>query len=345
MRLRHLLVLASVAALAVPATAVTAPHAGPLDSGALLQQYAPVLYFHPQEEWAPETADGFLAEARIERQASAGKWTNVPPPLPTDTSGCALTPCYRLDLPCPLGGGVSCYLRERSTPQQWAAPSVYARVVTVPAGVTPAGYTGTHYLLRYWLFYRFDDWRSPHARLWQAHEGDWESISIGLSRALQPLFAAYSEHCSGTVRSWSAVATRDTTHPVDYVALGSHANYFTNAESSTKLVGCMRSFVSGAKLDTLQRLLSLTGDRIVDRTGTAHPSGPDGVAGVAPLQIVELGSTLPDWALFPGRWSEGQLLWLGKTPRSFTSVREGLGPATPSWSGTSIPSFWHEASS
>ena len=44
---------------------------------------------------------------------------------------------------------------------------------------------------------------------------------------------------------------------------------------------------------------------VVDRTGTAHPSGPDGLAGATPLELVAVSPSLAPWASFPGRWSEG----------------------------------------
>jgi len=93
------------------------------------------------------------------------------------------------------------------------------------------------------------------------------------------------------------------------------------------------------------RLAQLAQDEIVDRTGKAHPLGPPSVAGVTPLTVVPLDPAAVPWARFPGRWSEGQLLWLGTTPRSFTSVSQGYGPSTPRWSSTSIPSLWHVESS
>jgi hypothetical protein len=201
------------------------------------------------------------------------------------------------------------------------------------------------YLVRYWLFYEFDDWRTPSKRLWQAHEGDWENITIGLSPTLAPLFAAYSEHCSGTIRAWTSVTKRAQSHPVAYVALGSHANYFASAPTSTKFTECLKKYLARPELARAKTIIDLAQERLVDRMGTAHPSGPRDVAGVTQLELDELTTPLPDWARFPGRWSEGQLLWLGTVPRSLTSISEGSGPATPNWSATSIPSFWHLASS
>ena len=299
----------------------------------LLQTYEPVLLFHSSENWAPEQVEPFLADARVEQQVAKGKWVTVSGPLPTSTTGCAFTPCYRFNLPCSLHGGVGCYQKMPVRATEWQQPAIYGRVLTTPTG----------YLLRYWIFYEFDDWHSLRNRLWQAHEGDWESISIGVDKDGSAEFAAYSQHCSGTVRPWSGVQKRGGSHPVAYVALGSHANYFTNQPSSTRFAECLKQQSLTSKAVT--RIAQLAQDQIVDRTGTAHPLGPASLPGVTPLTVVPLDPAAVDWARFPGRWSEGQLLWLGSKPRSYTSVSQGYGPSTPNWSSTSIPSLWHVESS
>jgi hypothetical protein len=329
--------------LGLPSAGATAP---PVDAQALLRKFEPVLLFHAQEDWSPERADAFVGRARVEKQVARDRWATAPPPLPTNTRGCAFTPCYRFNLPCALRSGDRCYEASRDSITNWAKPVVYGRVLSVPVGSpAPPGFTSPRYLVRYWLFYDFDDWRSPRRRLWQAHEGDWESVTIGLSAALQPQFAAYSEHCSGTIRAWTNVAKRGGTHPVDYVALGSHANYFTSATNSTKFSECLHKYLDRSEFARAAGVVKLAEDRLVDRMGTAHPSGPEGLAGATPLELVELTSPLPSWASFPGRWSEGQLLWLGETPKRLTSIMESGGPATPNWNSTSIPSYWHAASS
>jgi len=345
--LRRSFTLACVLLCAGASHAAAAPRADSVDSAALLQKFEPVLYFHAEEEWAPERAETFVARARVEKQAARGKWFAQPGTLPTSTKGCTLKPCYRFNLPCALRSGDACYEKSAPTITDWKKPVVYGRLLDVPAGTPPpAGFaTAPRYLARYWLFYDFDDWRSPKKRLWQAHEADWESVTIALGDALQPLFAAYSEHCSGTIRPWASVTKRGVSHPVDYVALGSHANYFTNASTSTKLDECRNRHLNGTQLARAKTLVKLASDRIVDRTGTAHASGPAGLRDTTPLDLVELKAPLPAWASFPGLWSEGQLLWVGRTPTRLTSILESGGPATPNWNATSIPSGWHAASS
>jgi hypothetical protein len=317
----------------------------PADRHELLQRFMPILYFHAEEAWAPVGVERFLQLARRERQTARGVWTRTTAPLPTSTVGCTFTPCYRLNLPCSLKAGASCYEKAAATLSDWKHPVIYGRVLDVPAGTPmPAGISGTaRYLVRYWLFYSFDDWRSRGERLWQAHEGDWETITVALADNTNPIFAAYSQHCSGTVRAWSKVS-RVQTHLIDYVALGSHANYFTQTSSPTQFLRCVYKNVAQADRSKAHRLVSAVQSGITDRTGTAHALGP-ATEQQTPLQLVDLDAAMPAWGRFPGRWSEGELLWIGRTPTGFTRVRSGLGPATPRWSTTSVPALWHTDSS
>jgi hypothetical protein len=89
--------------------------------------------------------------------------------------------------------------------------------------------------LQFWFCYYFDDWAN-------IHEGDWESITLFLRRRdndWQPLGATYSAHENGTRRHWSDIERLEDTHPVVYVASGSHAAYFQHVPDghSTELAG------------------------------------------------------------------------------------------------------------
>lgn len=335
------LVVAAAGAVAAGSASGRPQAITPADRHELLERYLPILYFHAAEAWAPVEVERFLRLARNERQTARGVWTRTTTPLPTSTVGCTFTPCYRLNLQCALDGGARCYEKAAAALSDWKHPAVYGRVLDVPAGTAmPAGISGTaSYLVRYWFFYSFDDWRSRGDRLWQAHEGDWENITVALDSHANPIFAAYSQHCSGTVRPWAKV-TRAQTHPIDYVALGSHANYFTHTSSPTQFLRCVYKNVDKADRTKARLLVSAVQSGITDRTGTAHAVGRQ-----TPLQLVDLDAALPAWGRFPGRWSEGELLWVGRTPTRFTSVRSGLGPATPRWNTTSVPALWHTDSS
>jgi hypothetical protein len=314
----------------------------PADRHVLLERFTPILSFHPDEAWAPVAVERFLRVARLERQTAPGVWARTGQ-LPSSNVGCALTPCYRLNLPCALKAGARCYEKDAPTLSAWNQPVVYGRVLDVPAGTPmPAGVSGTaRYLVRYWLFYSFDDWRSRRSRLWQAHEGDWENVSVALDAYANPIFAAYSQHCSGSVRAWSKVAHVQT-HPIDYVALGSHANYFTRTSSPTQFLRCVYRNVAAGDRSKARRLVSAVQSGITDRTGAGRRVGS---GEQRTLQLVDLDAAFPTWARFPGRWSEGEFLWIGRTPTRFTRVRSGLGPATPHWNTTSVPALWHTDSS
>jgi hypothetical protein len=337
-------VVAAIAFATASGLASRPDQLAPAERSQLLSQYMPVLYFHTEEEWSPVRVETFLRRARVERQAPAGVWTTTTGTVPTNSAGCTLKLCYRFNLACSLQQGDHCYEKTAPTLANWNHGYIYGRIIDVPAGTpSPAGVpVATRYLVRYWLFYVFDDWRSRRELLWQAHEADWESLSIGLDEQRRPLFAAYSQHCSGTVRTWTKVQRRGT-HPVAYVALGSHANYFTNIASPTKFVQCVYRNVSKANLPRARRLVNAVESGITDRTGAARTFGTTGTGPA--LQLLELNPPLPDWARFPGRWSEGEYLWTGRRPTRFTRVSTGSGPATPNWNAAAIPSLWHSESS
>jgi hypothetical protein len=310
-------------ALLLAVAVLTAPAAAGAGNtpAQLLDRYQPVLYFHPSEDWAPQTVERYLARARIEQS-----------PL-------------RLNLPCVLRSGYACYHRLALADTSWRAPVVYATIGPVPASMPlpPGQTTRPRLLLHYWLFYAVDDWHSLDDRLWQLHEGDWESITVGLDASQTPIFAAYSEHCSGTIAPWSAVTKRGGTHPVAYVALGSHANWFSPSASKTRFAECLRSGAGGLAKAKLAAAIRVAEDEVVDRMGTAHASGPPGLPGVTPMTLIRLRTGTASWMRFAGRWGEGQIVWLGKTPRAVTTIARGTAPGTPNWFAAKVASAWHPA--
>jgi hypothetical protein len=89
---------------------------------------------------------------------------------------------------------------------------------------------GNHWKsLQYHFFYAFNDWRLA-ANGVNHHEGDWEMVAVYLKND-QPYAVLFSQHGSGALVRWenvTCVKDRDgteTTHPLIYTALGSHANY------------------------------------------------------------------------------------------------------------------------
>lgn len=84
-------------------------------------------------------------------------------------------------------------------------------------------------ILQYHFFYAFNDWRLA-ANGMNHHEGDWEMVAVYLKNR-HPYAVLFSQHGAGNIEKWESVLKavdkqgNPTTHPVVYVALGSHANY------------------------------------------------------------------------------------------------------------------------
>jgi hypothetical protein len=232
---------------AVVAATFTAVLASPLraadDSLALAQRYAPVVRLVEQKEpckhgeaYHPTDVNLVLGNPEV---ALRGPWdrTNIIKVAPTakDLSNGLFD--YHLDFP---GSAVApgCRYDEWShRVNQGHAPKIYARIVTEPAFPKQLA-------LQYWSFYLFNDFNDKH-------EGDWEMIQLDFdastaAQALQrkPSLVGFSQHEGAESARWgdSKLEIIDRTHPVVYLALGSHANYFTSAlhlgRSAAQGVGC-----------------------------------------------------------------------------------------------------------
>jgi hypothetical protein len=86
--------------------------------------------------------------------------------------------------------------------------------------------------IQYWLAYFFDDWAN-------VHEMDWEMVSVILKKAGQtekPVACIYNAHIGSFRKAWNDVQKADDSghlnpsgsHPVAYVANGSHASYYSD---------------------------------------------------------------------------------------------------------------------
>jgi hypothetical protein len=97
-------------------------------------------------------------------------------------------------------------------------------------------------VLRYWLFYAFNDWRSNYFGA-NDHEADWEKIFIYLSESesgeVTPEWVAYAAHEEAgddLRRRWDDPELEKVgEHPVAYVCIGSHATRYFRGEYLTEL--------------------------------------------------------------------------------------------------------------
>ncbi|MBR9991187.1 MAG: hypothetical protein KFH98_15605 [Gemmatimonadetes bacterium] len=150
----------------------------------------------------------------------------------------------------PGGTAAAAELRYAELLKRDDRPAYYARVVRA------GGWTILHYM----FFYAMNDWRSGFKGA-NDHEADWEQIFVYLYEAedgsLEPQWVAYASHDEygdDLRRRWDdPLLVREGTHPVVFVAAGSHASYF---EPGEYLMGVEPRFLRPAKrtADSLRRL-------------------------------------------------------------------------------------------
>ena len=244
----------------------------------LLRAYAPTMVLHPNERFRPESVDGFLADADLVGSHYDQRL------------------CRSVDGPAAL----DCYVTADAAHD--LPPVVYGAYFA----------SGARIVLEYWLFYPFDLYQiastPPLSDFWQDHEGDWEAVAVVLDAAGKPLSVGTSRHCSGARREWARVQKRGT-HPVIYVALGSHANYFAPGE---------------IPLD--RRCWPPVAISIYNAYKVPLRDHVAAGASVSP-QGVPVTATTPSWMTFAGNWGETQYVHFpSNAPFAY-----GLGPKGPAF--------------
>jgi hypothetical protein len=294
----------ALAAWAAPAGATPAP--------SLLAEYEPVTFFDPAESFLPTKVQSFVADSELE-QLVGGSWVVADPdPEPGDLPSSG-GPNWRLNQsPCSPAsdlGGLACY--GPASEQGSGGLSVYGRVAPKSDRI----------VLQYWYFYYDDVYSYPFAppgSFWQAHEGDWEVVNVVLSSDERPLSVAYSQHCLGEERPWAALKPVDETHPVVYVALGSHANYFEPG---------VHPFHSACVPILVQTLLQGLGlPQPADVVSDGGPSAGPNVGDGSVMTIHQIDEDSPAWMSFPGTWGEQQFL---HAPQPIGTVPSGTSPQGP----------------
>jgi hypothetical protein len=252
-----------------------------LSPAELLARYQPITVLDATERFRPTSVEEFLADADLQRLDDDGTYQAVelsPAGLPVSAEP------WRLDhRGCTPAGGlaaVGCYAAAAGGPSV-----VYGRH-DVRAGKI---------VLQYWLFYDANFWSltyPPSGFAWQAHEGDWEVVTVVLDLEQRPIEAGYSQHCSGERRPWAGVTRRDGTHPLVYVASGSHANLFAPGQHTIPLSCYPRP---------IQAILQA--NNITPRDFAVAPGAQLGPGTTA---IERIHDNSPRWLRFSGTWGEAQ---------------------------------------
>jgi hypothetical protein len=301
----------------------------------LLRDFQPVLVLHPAERFEPTKIQSFVSDSQLERFIGTSRsqlpldayWTVVDPhPGPGELPPSAPGVFYRLNqagcsAAAPLAG-VTCYANAWSSGS--GGDAVYGRVVR----------TDDRIVLEYWLFYYDNPLLlppTPFGTFWQSHEGDWEVVNVVLDRNERPLEAAYSQHCTGERMPWANVEKSPTgsTHPVVYVALGSHANYFAPGAGALGLIPIPADCIPAAVRSVLPSLPFLQiDDQVLGRSAGGVVVGLPGT-GAVPATVHPIDGTT--WSSFGGFWGESEYfstpIPLG--PLAAGAFPLGVGPASP----------------
>lgn len=277
----------------------------------LAKQFCPVIYLKGEgeatENFEPEQIEIMIDEAFVRdigNPAFSEKAT-LPRLLQWAKS------VYYLDLAGlgPTTHSLTEYKRTYDRVKDQYQPTVYTRV----SEVEDKGYT----VVQYWIFYYFNDWRN-------FHEGDWELVQLSfpghtakglLDKEEPPVFAAYSQHQAGQRMSWTEMKENGLvtgTHPIVYVAQGSHANYFTPG-----------NFWSGLDFDDT----GLSSWRMIS---------PEQL-NIVLLPEIEAEGAEPEWLEFKGGWGE----YLGFSVSVLDLKFSQRGPFGPLWSeGEQMSKRW-----
>jgi hypothetical protein len=194
---------------------------------------------------------------------------------------------------------VSCYA---GGPQ--SAPVVYGRYDKVDGTI----------VLQYWYLYEYNFWSLQYPAgdlVWQAHEGDWEVVTIVLDEERQPVEAGYSQHCGGERRGWATVPKASgSDHPLVYAGTGSHANLFAPGPHPIDLA-CYPP--------QAQAFFRVFGVTPLDVNVPGRMLGPETTA-------IEVVHQEPLWLWFPGTWGETQYV---HAPAPLGTLPFGTSPVGP----------------
>jgi hypothetical protein len=173
---------------------------------ALAEEYAPVLHFTKGEEFYPTSVNYIISSSVLKQRNSDGTSflidsTPTPNNLGTHTSS-------------------NLFLNNKLETLADIADDYAANADTIGYyAYVHVARSSSSTVIQYWLFYIFNN--GPM----NEHQGDIEVIQVFLDTSGNPQTVLASQHSSGQNAAWSDVE-KSGTHPVIYVAQGSHANYF-----------------------------------------------------------------------------------------------------------------------
>jgi hypothetical protein len=257
---------------------------------ALARTYAPVLRLSSGEAYRPLRIEDYLTVSALDAGSPPrGHLLQSHPTLfslPTTTE-----PTY-LDVrgAAPPSNPGAYPLVERKLEATRPRPTVYWHIARQPAKGRVA--------IEYWLLYLYNDF-------YDRHESDWEGVTVIL-HGTTALGVSYSAHQGRRWSRWSAQSATGT-HPIVYVARGSHANYARPGRYGIRVCWTRygRHCAPTPRIDTA--------------TGTGTPLDPAG------YDLQEFGGTP-----FSGNWGSGTyVLRVGLTRDAINDPRRRADYSNP----------------
>ena len=193
----------------------------------LAREFVPQFELAPGERWEPTTVDRYVSSSRL---------TSATPFCTTKTPCreliCTSASCGHCDDPDP----------DSCAPAGGQPHAVYYRYLTAPSTGTdqPAQPGHDWAVIQYWIFYDYDSLQTDVVTQW--HQADWEQVSVLVDRTglkVYPVEVGFSEHCYGADVPAAEVTWASGTHPLSYVARGSHANYPTPNDLPIRELQCL----------------------------------------------------------------------------------------------------------
>ncbi len=171
----------------------------------LASTFAPALHFTSGEKFYPTTVNYIIGSSVLKQRNSDGTSTGIDAAPTPENLGTYTSSDLFLDNKLETLENIAADYAIKADSLGYYA---YVHVVR----------TGSSIVVQYWLFYIYNN--GPL----NDHQGDIEVIEVFLDNSGNPQRILVSQHGAGENAAWSDVETVDT-HPVVYVAQGSHANY------------------------------------------------------------------------------------------------------------------------
>ena len=172
----------------------------------LASKYAPVLRFTSGEKFYPTSVDYIIDSSALKFRNHDGTSNVINPSPSVSDLGSYTSSDLFLDNKLGTFDAIAADYASKASGIGYYA---YVNIAN----------SGSYKVIQYWLFYVFNN--GPL----NDHQGDVEVVEIFLDTSGNPQKALFSQHGSGENADWGDVDKTDT-HPVVYVAQGSHANYF-----------------------------------------------------------------------------------------------------------------------